>query len=62
MDGVLRRDVRLPLCVDKSVEVGNKIMRDKEFQPEKTTSCPRKPVTAENAKKRCMRGSVDDGP
>jgi hypothetical protein len=34
-DGVLAATFVYPLCVDKAVEIGNRILRDPAFQPEK---------------------------
>jgi ribose transport system substrate-binding protein len=50
MDGVLAATFVYPLCVDKAVEVGNQIMRDPNFKPEKTYTMPSQIVTPENAK------------
>src|SRR6201999_2578645 len=35
MDGVLAATFVYPLCVDKAVEIGNQILHDPEFRPEK---------------------------
>jgi ribose transport system substrate-binding protein len=42
MDGVLAATFVYPLCVDKAVEIGNKIMRDKNFKRIPATRCHRK--------------------
>jgi ribose transport system substrate-binding protein len=50
MDGVLAATFVYPLCVDKAVEVGNKILRDPSFKPEKTYTMESQKITKENAK------------
>jgi ribose transport system substrate-binding protein len=50
MDGVLAATFVYPLCVDKAVEVGNRILREPGFKPEKQYTIPATLVTAENAK------------
>jgi len=47
-DGVLAATFIYPLCVNKAVEVGNKILRDPKFVPEKVYTIPSKMVTTEN--------------
>ena len=49
MDGVLAATFVYPLCVDKAVEVGLKILHDPSFKPEKDYSLPSTMVTPENA-------------
>jgi ribose transport system substrate-binding protein len=49
MDGVLAATFVYPLCVDKAVEIGNKIMRDPTFKPEKEYLMESTAVTPENA-------------
>ena len=56
MDGVLAATFVYPLCVDKAVEVGNQIMRDPNFKPEKTYTMPSQIVTPENAKELYEKG------
>ena len=56
-DGVLAATFVYPLCVDKAVEIGNQIMRDKNFKPEKTYVMPSQIVTPENAKDLAAIGS-----
>jgi ribose transport system substrate-binding protein len=48
-EGILSATCIYPLCVDKAVEVGTKILRDPTFQPEKIYTIPSKLVTAANA-------------
>jgi ribose transport system substrate-binding protein len=57
VDGVLAATFVYPLCIDKAVEIGNQIMRDKNFKPEKTYTMPSMPVTPENAKALYEKGS-----
>src|SRR5580692_8783614 len=40
MDGVLGATFVYPLCVDKAVEIGLKMLRDRSFKPEKEYSLP----------------------
>ena len=49
MDGVLAATFVYPLCVDKAVEVGNKMLHDPNFTPEKAYTMQSKMVTRENA-------------
>ncbi len=49
MDGILAATFVYPLCVDKAVEVGNKIMRDPNFKPQKEYTMPSAAVTPANA-------------
>jgi ribose transport system substrate-binding protein len=49
MDGVLVATFYYPLCVDKAVEVGNRIMRERGFKPEKHYTLESSPVTSANA-------------
>jgi ribose transport system substrate-binding protein len=49
VDGVLAATFTYPLCADKAVEIGNKLMRDPAFVPEKQYEVASKMVTAENA-------------
>ncbi len=48
-DGVLAATFVYPLCVDKAVEIGNQILRDPKFKPEKEYVMPSAAVTPENA-------------
>ena len=49
MDGVLAATFVYPLCVDKAVEIGNKIMRDPSFKPEKEYTMDSSQITPDNA-------------
>lgn len=49
MDGVLAATFYYPLCVDKAVEIGNRIIRDPGFKPEKRYILDSSPVTQQNA-------------
>jgi len=50
LDGVLAVTFTYPLCTDKAVEIGNKILRDPSFKPDKRYEVASKMVTPENAK------------
>jgi ribose transport system substrate-binding protein len=49
MDGVLAATFVYPLCVEKTVEIALKMLRDPAFKPEKDYTLPSTMVTAENA-------------
>jgi ribose transport system substrate-binding protein len=49
MDGVLAATFVYPLCVEKAVEVGLRMLREPEFRPEKTYVMDSKMVTRANA-------------
>ena len=49
MDGVLAATFVYPLCVDKSVEIALKMLRDPSFHPQKDYSLSSTMVTPENA-------------
>lgn len=49
MDGVLVSTFYYPLCVDKAVEVGEQILHDPSFHPDKKYILQPKLITAENA-------------
>lgn len=51
MDGVLAATFTYPLCTDKAVEIGDKILRDPSFKPEKQYEVKSQMVTKENAAK-----------
>jgi len=51
VDGVLGATFVYPLCVDKAVEIGLKMVRDPNFKPAKDYSLPSTLVTSENASK-----------
>ena len=54
LDGVLSATFTYPLCTDKAVEIGNMIMRDPNFTPEKVYEVQSKMVTPENAQSMYM--------
>jgi len=49
VDGVLAATFVYPLCVDKAVEIGNSILRNKDFKPQKEYVMTSTAVTPENA-------------
>jgi ribose transport system substrate-binding protein len=49
IDGVEAATFVYPLCVDKAVEIGDKMLRDPSFKPEKTYTMDSLAVTADNA-------------
>jgi ribose transport system substrate-binding protein len=49
MDGVLAATFVYPLCVDKAVEVGNRMLRERDFKPQKEYVIDSVMVTPENA-------------
>jgi len=49
MDGVLAVTFVYPLCVDKAVEIGNRILHEPGFRPEKEYVIESTMVTPENA-------------
>lgn len=49
VDGVLAATFVYPLCVDKAVEIGNRILREPGFRPEKEYVVESTMVTPENA-------------
>jgi ribose transport system substrate-binding protein len=49
LDGVLAATFVYPLCVDKAVEIGNRILREPGFRPEKEYVIESTMVTADNA-------------
>jgi len=48
-DGILAATFVYPLCVDKAVEIGTRILREPGFQPEKVYTINSVMVTPENA-------------
>jgi ribose transport system substrate-binding protein len=48
-DGILAATFVYPLCVDKTVEVGLKMLRDPNFHPEKEYAVSPQLVTPRNA-------------
>jgi ribose transport system substrate-binding protein len=49
MDGILAVTFTYPLCVDKAVEIGEKILHDSNFKPEKTYTLHSTMITPANA-------------
>jgi ribose transport system substrate-binding protein len=49
MDGILTATFHYPLCVDKAVEVGDKMLRDPNFHPEKRYILQAQLITKANA-------------
>jgi ribose transport system substrate-binding protein len=49
MDGVLAATFYYPLCVDKAVEVGEQILHDRNFHPEKQYILQPQLITSDNA-------------
>jgi len=58
MDGVLAATFVYPLCVDKAVEIGNRILHEPGFQPEKEYTLKSTMVTAANAAEMYQRFSL----
>lgn len=48
-EGFLAATCIYPLCVDKAVEIGTKILRDPDFNPEKSYTIPSRLITPDNA-------------
>ena len=51
MDGVLAATFYYPLAVDKAMEIGDRILRDPQFKPEKKYTLTSEIITQENAAK-----------
>ena len=49
MDGVLAATFVYPLCVDKAVEIGNRMLHETNFRPDKQYNIPSEMVTSANA-------------
>ncbi|HTM50426.1 MAG TPA: substrate-binding domain-containing protein [Bryobacteraceae bacterium] len=58
MDGVLAATFVYPLCVDKTVEIGLRMLREPSFKPEKDYSLPSTMITADNAARMYPRFTV----
>ncbi len=58
MDGVLAATFVYPLCVDKAVEIGNRILHEPGFKPEKQYTIDSVMVTPENAAEMYKRFTV----
>ena len=50
LDGVLAATFYYPLAVDKAMEIGDRILRDPTFKPEKKYMLATEIITPENAK------------
>jgi ribose transport system substrate-binding protein len=57
MDGVLTATFYYPLCVDKAVEIGDRILREPKFQPDKRYILQPKLVTTANAAEVYQQGA-----
>jgi ribose transport system substrate-binding protein len=49
MDGVLAATFYYPLAVDKAMEIGNRILHEPNFKPEKVYTLPTEIITPRNA-------------
>ena len=58
MDGVLAATFVYPLCVDKAVEIGNRILHEPNLHPQKQYDIPSEMVTAANAAEMYKRLTV----
>lgn len=59
MDGVLAATFVYPLCVDKAVEIGMRILTEKGFRPEKTYTMDTVMVTPVNAPELLKKYTID---
>ena len=59
LDGVLSATFVYPLCVDKAVEIGLRMLRDPSFKPEKQYTLPSTMVTAENARQEYGKQTIE---
>jgi len=57
MDGVLTATFYYPLCVDKAVEIGDRMLREPTFRPEKHYILQPKLITKENAAEVYQQGA-----
>jgi ribose transport system substrate-binding protein len=57
MDGVLTATFYYPLCVDKAAEIGDRILREPNFKPEKRYILQPKLITKENAAEVYQQGA-----
>ena len=62
MDGVLAATFIYPLCVDKTVEIALKMLRDPSFRPDKEYNLPSTMVTPENAAQMYQQFTVPGQP
>ena len=61
IDGILAATFVYPLCVDKAVEIGGRLLREPGFKPEKEYVLESAMVTAENAAEMYQRLTVANG-
>jgi ribose transport system substrate-binding protein len=59
IDGVLAATFVYPLCVDKAVEIGSRILREPGFKPEKVYTMSSTMVSPENARELLKAGSSE---
>src|SRR5580698_8395912 len=57
MDGILTATFYYPLCVDKALEIGDRMLRQATFQPEKRYILQPKLITKENASEVYQQGA-----
>jgi ribose transport system substrate-binding protein len=57
MDGVLTATFYYPLCVDKAAEIGDRILREPNFKPDKRYILQPKLITKENAAEVYQKGA-----
>jgi ribose transport system substrate-binding protein len=57
MDGVLTATFYYPLCVDKAAEIGDRILREPNFKPDKRYILEPKLITKENAAEVYQQGA-----
>jgi ribose transport system substrate-binding protein len=58
-DGILAVTFVYPLCVDKAVEIGSRIMRDSGFEPQKTYTMESIMITPANAAEMYKKFTVE---
>jgi len=61
IDGILAATFVYPLCVDRAVEIGSRLLREPGFKPEKEYVLESAMVTAENAAEMYQRLTVANG-
>ena|SRR5215471_1725567 len=61
IDGILAATFVYPLCVDKAVEIGGRLLHEPGFKPEKEYVLESSMVTAENAREMYQRFTVANG-
>jgi len=60
LDGILAATFVYPLCVDKSVEIGNRMLRETGFKPAKEYEVDSTMVTLQNAEKVYDQSSLEE--